>query len=214
MKTKKRSATPKGLLLQRAMQGDCEAFREFAGPREAKTLKEVAEFFGVAYSTVKWTWRRGGGMPGREGHWPLAEIAIWKADRIAAQRQANMSGRPVIEGRAIDRQRDANARKAEADAHAKEFKTELLCNNLMYREDVQREIDQCLEIAERVFRQIPDNLQAKLPKSVAALVAERVRGEIHRALKVLADLPHHVERLTPGPAPATPATNAVPTLET
>jgi len=48
------------------------------------TLTAVAQFFNVALSTVK-TWRAmRPQMPGTDGHWPLAEIASWRHDRLIA----------------------------------------------------------------------------------------------------------------------------------
>lgn len=54
-----------------------------AGERwTAKTLGDVAQFFGLALQTVK-EWRVGPEpMPGNEGAWPLPEIVRWRIARL------------------------------------------------------------------------------------------------------------------------------------
>jgi hypothetical protein len=49
------------------------------------TLPEVAAAFGMAPQSVKGDWRDSG-MPGRPGHWDLAEILAWAVQRDARAR--------------------------------------------------------------------------------------------------------------------------------
>ena len=61
-----------------------------------KTLTEVAEFFGVATSTVKGWRQESPPMPGSDGSWPLDAITRWRAAKITgsdlatAQKQATL----------------------------------------------------------------------------------------------------------------------------
>lgn len=60
------------------------------------TLTEVAEFFGVATSTVKGWRMESPAMPGSDGSWPLDAITRWRAAKIhgsdlaMAQKQATL----------------------------------------------------------------------------------------------------------------------------
>ncbi len=49
-------------------------------PVMLRTLQQVAQFMGVAESTVRTNWRSAG-MPGEAGAWPIAEIFWWELRR-------------------------------------------------------------------------------------------------------------------------------------
>ena len=66
-----------------SLLSSCEVEQPDAADRfTARTLSEVAQFFGVQPQTVR-TWRlESPPMPGHEGHWPLPEIVRWRHAKI------------------------------------------------------------------------------------------------------------------------------------
>ena len=183
--------TAPGQAIIRAARGDRDALRELtllvAGDRAAKSLSELAKWFGVSVATVKTGWRRAGDMPGKEGHWPLAEIVFWKLDRdIVPTSEDEKEPGPKT---ALNRKREADARKAEADAAAKELKNELAAGNLLYRDDVEREISEHILVVRHTLERLPATMTPRFPKKIAGELAEQLRVEIEAALAYLADLP-------------------------
>jgi hypothetical protein len=82
------------LEIAESLLSSCEVEQPVAADRfTARTLAEVAQFFGVQPQTVR-AWRlESPPMPGSEGRWPLPEIVRWKHAKIvqtdAAQAQRN-----------------------------------------------------------------------------------------------------------------------------
>jgi hypothetical protein len=64
------------------------------GQSVVKTMPEVAAAFDMAPQSVKGDWRDGG-MPGRPGHWDLAEILAWRIVRDGRARGAHVDTTPL-----------------------------------------------------------------------------------------------------------------------
>ena len=148
---------PLGSLLIRTAHGERDAACPIVGDRVAKSLKEVADFFGVQPNTVKTGWRKLGGMPGGEGKWPLAAILDWKLQRDVVPRTEAAAGGDDAERKSsgLDGEREADARKSEADAHAKELKNQVVEGNVLFRDDVEPQLAEFLTAADDNFMRLP-----------------------------------------------------------
>ncbi len=179
---------PLGALFVAAAR-DREALAELVaavvGNAKAKSLGQLASWFGVSVNTIKTGWRRSGDMPGREGAWPLAEILLWKLRRDVAPAETEEA---QTRRSSLDRKREADARKAEADASAKELKNSVAAGQLLHRADVEREMSEHIAVVRHTLTRIPAQLLPQLPKKLAHSTSEIVRQEIERALNLLADL--------------------------
>jgi phage terminase Nu1 subunit (DNA packaging protein) len=199
-------APPPGELVMAIIRGDRAAIPGLAalvaGDRHAKSLAELAKWFGVSVVTVKTGWRKSGDMPGREGQWPLREILLWKIDRELSslnlgeqEPDARSASRDVL-----NRKRVADASKAEADAAIKNLKCEQLSGNLLYRDDVEREVTEHIAVVRHTLSRLPATLKPRFPKGLADELESQLRVEIEAAMRYLADLPAAV---SPSPRPET-----------
>ena len=100
------------------------------------TLTGVAQFFGVALSTIK-AWRASRPqMPGTDGHWPLAEIASWRHARLIVsdlttdQKQATLEATRLANDAKrleLDRQRGQLLDRADVELWASVALIEFRC---------------------------------------------------------------------------------------
>jgi len=128
----------------------------------ARTLGEVAQFFGLQLQTVK-EWRTGPNpMPGSEGAWPLNEIVRWKLGRMPAAAKST-SGR--LE------QMDLEER--ELDLYMKRIKARDAAKELVSRAAAKLAV-------EEMFHRIRGRLQS-VPEEMANGVRAEDRAE-HLAL--------------------------------
>jgi hypothetical protein len=156
-----------------------------------KTLREVAEHFGVSYDTVRKEWRQRG-MPGRPGHYDLAEIAAWKRLRLREREDLASDELEEDEGQQTDvkmlrRKRAAEARIKEAEARKKEF-DELVRKGLMIdRESVQHLFSSVILTAKDRFEKLPERLMPLFPKQQRVELVEEVRKQVSLILTEMAD---------------------------
>jgi hypothetical protein len=183
---------PIGKLIVECWKGSREAAASLAqllaGAGEAKSVSQLAAWFGVSPTTVKTGWRRSRDMPGKEGKWPLAEILLWKLDRETQTAATEMSQRRDASVAPLEAKRIADARKAEVETALKEMKLRQLAGDLLDRGDVEREISERIAIARHCLGRVPATLLPRLPKALAPEIIELVRNEIESALHQLASL--------------------------
>jgi phage terminase Nu1 subunit (DNA packaging protein) len=184
--------SPGGVLID-AFHRNPEAFRALAtllaGDRTVKSLKEVAQWFGVSVATIKSGWRKAGDMPGREGNWPLREIVLWKLEREGATTRVDQEETELRSAGkdALSQKRVADARKAMAEASLKELKVRQLAGELVYRADIENEIAERIAVARHTLMRVPATLTPRFPKKLAQQLAEQVRIEIEHVLITLAE---------------------------
>ena len=144
-----------------------------SSPRWAvSTLTEVAEFFGVATSTVKGWRMESPPMPGSDGSWPLDAITRWRAakitgsDLVTAQKQATLEATVLAN--------DARRLGLERE------KGELLA-----RDDVERWVAQALISTREVFMSQPETLAIAMPPEHRNFVREESDRICRAALTTL-----------------------------
>ena len=144
-----------------------------SSPRwNVSTLSIVAEFFGVATSTVKGWRMESPPMPGSDGSWPLDAITRWRAakitgsDLVTAQKQATLEATVLAN--------DARRLGLERE------KGELLA-----RDDVERWVAQALISTREVFMSQPETLAIAMPPEHRNFVREESDRICRAALTTL-----------------------------
>lgn len=161
-------------------------FAELLGDRTADTLEAIAESFGLSRPAVA-NWRSLG-MPGEPGAYRLADVLRWRLERNA-QVAERLERRPRAlrdgEDNPLDVKRRADARKAIADAVAKERQNRIANGELLERRAVDREIrESYIEIREGLMR-VPRALLPRFPRDLAQELADEVENHIRSALERL-----------------------------
>lgn len=183
---KKEPARKTGAAFLLALRGHVDSIRELVGSVELKTLKEVADAFDVSQETVKTGWRPMG-MPGQAGSYDLAEVIAWKIGRqLRAEGRASVQGEEEVSV-ALDRKRLADARKAEADAEGRERENAVAVGNILYRDDVERELAEMIIAARENFLRIPREMLPRFPKHVAEDLRGELATKIEASLTVMAE---------------------------
>ena len=127
-------------------------------------------------------------MPGGEGKWPLAAILDWKLQRDVVRRTEAAAGGDDAERKsALDRKREADARKSEADAHAKELKNQVVEGNVLFRDDVERQLAEFLTTARDNFMRLPRVMLPMFPRDQVQDLASELEKEIRKVLGQLAE---------------------------
>lgn len=135
-----------------------------AGKWTAKTLAEVAQFFGVATQTVK-QWRtETPPMPGSEGAWDLAEIVRWKLDKL--------SGMTARSAKALQ-----DLERGKVKLQAEQLELQQLKATLVERSEVEEWATTVLTEARNLFLQIPG--------AVSAVCAAHDREPVHEQAEML-----------------------------
>jgi hypothetical protein len=135
-----------------------------AGRWRARTLAEVAQFFGVATQTVK-QWRtETPPMPGTEGAWDLSEIVRWKMDRL--------SGLTARSAKAMQ-----DLERGKVKLQAEQLELEQLKASLVERADVEEWATIVLTETRNLFMQIPG--------AVSAVCAVHDREPVHEQAELL-----------------------------
>lgn len=164
---------------------DERAIREAVGSVVVGTMPKVAELFGVSSQTVRQGWRQGG-MPGKNGEWNAAEIAIWYLQRRLRQAEQRSASEPG-EGGAMDK---LAYREALAITRMREIKLAKEEAGVVDRHQVQSEIGAALGVLRENLLAVPRSLLPYLPAGQAEELAEEVRRSIAHSLTAT------VEKLT------------------
>jgi len=182
-RTKK--TTRLGAAYLKGMTGDVEAIREAIGDVKVRTLKEVAESFGVTLDTVKTGWRPNG-CPGANGSYSIAEILAWKILRELAQH--GRSAEPQQPGeKALDRKRLADARRSEAVAESEERDNAIAVGNLLFRDDAERQVAELIIQARENFTRLPRLMLPRFPLELADELAAELEKRIEHVLRIMAE---------------------------
>lgn len=136
-----------------------ETSQEATGRFVARTLAEVAEFFGVSTQTAK-EWRCASPpMPGEPGNYPLSEITRWRLSRL---RNNELS----------DELRRADLEKTQVQIEQARIVLDEKKANILDRADVELWAAVALtEIREGVL-QLPELLAASAPQDLKNFVRE------------------------------------------
>ncbi len=139
----------------------------------ARTLGDVAEFFGVHLQTIH-SWRQQG-MPGVEGAWHLPTVTQW---RLAKATKSNETA---------DESERASRRKIAATKAARdELRLQRETDKLVEREAVESEVREMFSIVRARLQALPGEISAGVPNEVRGIVAEESTAKITAALKELA----------------------------
>lgn len=138
----------------------------------AGTLSEVAEFFGVATTTVKGWRMEAPPMPGSDAGWPLDAITRWRhaklttSDIVTAQKQATLEATQLAN----------EARRLELSKERGE---------LLDRTDVERWAATALIEVREMLMQLPEILATSSPPEFAAFVREESDRHVRQLLTAL-----------------------------
>lgn len=161
---------------------------DFAGV--VATLGQVAEEFGVSIDTVKKEWRRSG-MPGKPGHFDLAEIAAWKGLR---SRDPGQPSAAAADRELQRRKLDAEIRNREADAERRERENRLALGDLLPRDVAERSMAQAVIAARNATEAIPREMMPRFPADIAHDLAEELARRLALALTSLSKWrPNHAD---------------------
>ena len=123
------------------------------------TLTGVAQFFGVALSTVK-AWRAARPqMPGSDGCWPLAEIVAWRHDRLTVSDLATAQKTATLEATKLAN----DSRRLELDRSR---------GQLLDRADIERWASVALIEARVMVMSLPERLATSAPPEMRSFIRE------------------------------------------
>jgi hypothetical protein len=147
-----------------------------------RTLREVAAAFNTSYQTVRQSWRANR-MPGVNGKWDLAEIAIWKRSRLRDPAQKG----PADDTRAIQRSRlEIELRCRQEDLAAKARENQRAQGDMVSRDDVNREVGEIFANIRHQLQRLPAILQPFFPVDQQIELAQETRNQINNILRTLA----------------------------
>lgn len=152
-----------------------------------KTVREVAAAFGMNYTTVAKEWKQNG-MPGEKGRYDLALIAAWRDTRKKAPTSSS-NGRGMDDGNQQDYKRRlaADVRIREAEAARRERDNKVAEGNIVYRDNVNREVSELIIAARSAFKRIPRKMLPRFPRERAVDLAAELDREIDAVLKMMAN---------------------------
>ena len=160
---------------------DEEAIRRGLGGLTVATMPEVAALFGVSPQTVQQGWRQGG-MPGENGKWPIAEIAIWHIRRRIRQAEA----RRISDGPDDDLSQ-LDLRERLADVRTKELRLSKIADEVIDRHQAQADVSTALSILRENVLAVPRSLLPYFPAGQAEELAEEVRRSLTHAMTAAAE---------------------------
>lgn len=137
----------------------------------ARTLGQVAEFFGVEVQTVK-EWRKHPDMPGKAGAWPLDEIARWKLYRAS---RANGAGDG--DGEPKGTELVAQRRAVLLDIEIAQKKGELIEVDI-----VERLVARHVAVHNTLADELKDKVLALLPRSIKGEPRRRILNGVEKAV--------------------------------
>lgn len=170
---------------------------------EVGSLREVAEFFGVALSTVKGEWRPAR-MPGKAGAWDLKEILAWRdARRRPAAATSDPDNKVTIDGKDLSIGKLVTLEAFERYRRRK-IGNDRLAGELVSRDDVERgAAELVLRLKER-FEAVPEELQMEFPGAQRVQWRQRLESKVRLILTDLASwgerTKQDVERKNDAPA--------------
>lgn len=150
----------------------------------AETQKDVAEFFGVSFDTVKTWMRNGAPRPATAKQYDLAAIARWVVNRRSVSTAVDTGTRT----------QQLTVRKLEAEVLAKERANLQAAGVLVDRRAIESQIGQLLIEARKMFERLPTRIQPAIPRELEATLITELRRLVHSTLHELAD---RMQQFTP-----------------
>lgn len=140
----------------------------------AKTLQEVAQFFGMATQTVKGWRTESPPMPGKEGAYPLNEIAIWRLQK------AQLSATTEVK-------REAEIEHIKLANEKRRMENALRRKQLIEREEVERDMALIWSRLAARLANLPERISRLLPDAAKSAAAKMVTQELETARREFAD---------------------------
>jgi hypothetical protein len=138
------------------------------------TLREVAEFVGMAPQTVK-QWRGGSaGMPGKPGHYDLGECVRW----LLARCEKRQGG----ESQASTRLMQVEIERAEIDVAKRRLQFAQLDASALDTEEVARLFERTIAEHNSQAAQAGDRIIALLPDELDAVTRKNVLEGVNRIM--------------------------------
>ncbi len=139
----------------------------------ARTLGDVAGFFGVALQTVK-QWRTGPDpMPGAAGAFDLGEITRWRFER------EKKNNRNAPEGSNKEKLEEA---KLAIDVQKRQLQYKRLAGDLIDVDDVARLLERAIHEHNAQANQLRDRIEVLLPETLTTEERERLITGINKAV--------------------------------
>lgn len=140
------------------------------------TQREVAEFFGVSFDTVK-TWHRNGAPKAGPKQYDLQQITRWLLDRRSTPAAGDEGSRA----------QQLTVRKLEAEVLAKERANLQAAGVLVDRRAIESQIGTLLIEARKTFARLPTRIQPAIPRELEGTLLPELKRILHAALHELAD---------------------------
>ena len=166
--------TPEDLAAIEQLLAEQEARTAAVGKWRARTLAEVAQFFGLAVQTVK-QWRtESPPMPGGDGGYDLSEVVRWRLAKL--QNSGAMDAKRQAEVEAI---KLVNERRTMENAQRRGL--------LIEREEVERDMSLLWSRLAARLQGIGERVAGLVPQEIKATTKERVEQEIRVIQKEFTD---------------------------
>jgi phage terminase Nu1 subunit (DNA packaging protein) len=151
-----------------------EEQRQEGGKWIARTLGEVADFFGLAKPTVN-AWRTEvPPMPGEPGRYPLNEIVAWRLGKVQAS--------PTAEAKRV-----AEIEHIKLANEKRRMENDLRRGQLIEREEIERDMSLIWSRLAARLANLPERVSRLLPDSAKSAGAKLVAQEIETARREFAD---------------------------
>jgi hypothetical protein len=153
-------------------------------PWVVSSLREVAEFFDLALSTVKGEWR-GAGMPGEPGKWNLKEILAWReARRKPARAESGGDNHIAIDGKQLSPAM-LGLLEAYERYRRRKMANDKTAGELVSRVDAEQEAAELVVRLRERFEAVPDELQMEFPLRERATWRARLESKVRLILTEL-----------------------------
>ena len=150
-----------------------ETSQEAPGRFVARTIAEVAEFFGLALQTCK-EWRSAAPpMPGEPGNYPLPEIVRWRLNKLSHNETS-------------DELRAEQVQKLRVQTESARIDLEKLKASVLDRADVELWASVALTEIREGIMQLPEMLTASAPQDLKDFVRSETERHCRDTLTALA----------------------------
>jgi len=161
----------------------------------AKTIAEIAEFFGVSQTTVKTSWRPRDIVPTGPGPYDLKEITRAYVKREDRNALAGRTGRALSdsppkgkgEGGLLIAKLQQQVEKLEEEKRKLRRENEAAEEALLDRTEVERYLVQWAIRFRTPLMRLPDKIASRVPGGQKAAVKAEVAADIHAALTMVRD---------------------------
>jgi phage terminase Nu1 subunit (DNA packaging protein) len=169
---------------------------EDEGPKGiARSLRQLADVFGVRPDTISRNWVPNGMPRKRDGTYDLAKIYEWKRTRLRdhqspshLKRDGKRGGSTkAADADAVIRKRLAEARCKEAEAEKRELENQVRARSVVPRDDVVLLFSEMILTAKQRLLQLPERLMMRFPRELRTELTNEVREQIELVLMEMSD---------------------------